>query len=50
MWYLSKGVVGGVLVCLGAIGSALAKGEVNMEDITLFGTGLGILGIRFKMN
>lgn len=49
-FYLSKGVIGGVFVCLGAVGLVIARGTVDVEAVTLFGTGLGLIGIRTKLN
>lgn len=45
-FYLSKGVIGGVLVMVGAVGSAVLSGEINMDVIQMFGVGLSAMGIR----
>ena len=45
-WYKSKGVIGGLLVMLGAVGSAVLNGEINMDVVQMFGIGLSALGIR----
>lgn len=45
-WYASKGVWGGTLVMLGAVGSAILKGTIDIEVIQAFGVGLSALGIR----
>jgi len=49
-FYLSKGIIGGLLICAGAVGKALLSGEVNIDVIQTFGLGLSALGIRFAVN
>lgn len=53
-WYKSKGVVGGVLVAFGGVVVLVGKlltGELDAnafltQVVPLFGTGLGLVGIR----
>lgn len=53
-WYKSKGMIGGALVVLGGLATALGQylqGNLDVASlmntvIPLIGTGIGIIGIR----
>lgn len=49
-WYLSKGVIGGILVVLAVASKVVVTQQILPEDIAYFGVGLGLVGIRFKQN
>jgi hypothetical protein len=44
-WYASKGILGGILVCIGALAN-LYYTQDYPAFIAMFGVGLGIVGIR----
>ena len=46
-FYKSKGIWGGILIIIGTGLKVLAQeGAVEIEDVTMFGIGLGLIGIR----
>ena len=47
---LSKAILGGILVILGVVGKVFTTQEFTSEDLAYLGVGLGILGIRFKLD
>lgn len=49
-WYKSKGIIGGILVCLGVAGKVIASNEIRPEDVAYLGVGVSLIGIRKSLN
>ena len=55
-WYKSKGIVGGILIVIGGIATAVGQlitGSLDINSffsqiIPLLGTGIGVVGLRDK--